>query len=126
MDLRVRRIAEQMKKEIAQILQDELKDPRVGFVTVTEVELSTDLRYAKVYVSIYGDEEAKKQSLEGLSKATGFIRREIGKRISLRHTPEIVFRFDESIERGDRIARLISQIKEEKGNEGTSGNSHGA
>ncbi|KKM11902.1 ribosome-binding factor A [Clostridiales bacterium PH28_bin88] len=107
---RVHRVGEQMKKEIAQILRDELKDPRVGFVTVTSVEVSGDLRHAKVFVSVLGDEDAKKQSLEGLQKATGFIRREVGQRIQLRYTPEIVFKFDASIEHGDKIARLLSQV----------------
>lgn len=115
MSIRVERVAEQMKKEIAQLLQDEIKDPRIGFVTVTDVELSNDMQHAKVYVSIYGDEEQKKQTLEALARATGFIRREIGRRIKLRLVPEIVFKYDESIERGDRIARLLSRIKAEEG-----------
>ncbi|MGI9952028.1 30S ribosome-binding factor RbfA [Moorellaceae bacterium AZ2] len=114
MSLRAERVAEQMKKEIAQILQDEIKDPRIGFVTVTAVELSNDLQHAKVYVSIYGDDQEKKQTLEALARATGFVRREIGRRIKLRLTPEIVFKFDESIEHGDRIARLLSRIKAEE------------
>ncbi|MCG0277263.1 MAG: 30S ribosome-binding factor RbfA [Thermanaeromonas sp.] len=114
MSIRVERVAEQMKKEIAQLLQDEIKDPRIGFVTVTDVELSNDMQHAKVYVSIYGDEEQKRQTLEALSRATGFIRREIGRRIKLRVVPEIVFKYDASIERADRIARLLSQIKAEE------------
>jgi len=114
MSIRVERVAEQMKKEIAQLLQDEIKDPRIGFVTVTDVELSNDMQHAKVYVSIYGDEEQKKQTLEALDRATGFIRREIGRRIKLRLVPEIVFKYDASIERADRIARLLSQIKAEE------------
>ncbi|MBE3581592.1 MAG: 30S ribosome-binding factor RbfA [Thermoanaerobacteraceae bacterium] len=114
MSLRAERVAEQMKKEIAQILRDKIKDPRVGFVTVTAVELSSDLQHAKVYVSIYGDEQEKKQTLEALARATGFVRREIGRRIKLRLTPEIVFKFDESIEHGDRIARLLYRIKAEE------------
>jgi len=115
MSIRVERVAEQMKKEIAELLQDEIKDPRIGFVTVTDVELSSDMQHAKVYVSVYGDEEQKKQTLEALDRATGFIRREIGRRIKLRLVPEIVFKYDESIERGDRIARLLSRIKAEEG-----------
>ncbi|SMB95564.1 ribosome-binding factor A [Thermanaeromonas toyohensis ToBE] len=115
MSIRVERVAEQMKKEIAELLQDEIKDPRIGFVTVTDVELSSDMQHAKVYVSVYGDEEQKKQTLEALARATGFIRREIGRRIKLRLVPEIVFKYDESIERGDRIARLLSRIKAEEG-----------
>ncbi|MEW6661204.1 MAG: 30S ribosome-binding factor RbfA [Bacillota bacterium] len=112
------RVAEEMKKEIADILQNEVKDPRVGFVTITSVELSTDLRNAKIFVSIFGDEEKQRQCLEALHKATGFVRREIGQRIKLRHTPELVFKFDSSIEHGDKIARLLSKVVEPmKGNE---------
>lgn len=113
MALRVERVAEQMKKEIAQILRDELKDPRlgVGLLTVTGVELSSDLHYAKVYVSIYGDEERKREAMEGLNRATSFVRREIGQRLSLRYTPDITFKFDASIEHGDHINRLLTQIK---------------
>lgn len=121
MALRVERVAEQMKKEIAQILQDELKDPRLGagLVTVTGVELSSDLRYAKVYVSIYGDAAQKKEALEGLARATSFVRREVGQRLRLRHTPEIAFKFDASIEHGDHINRLLTQIREKEQGHGS-------
>ncbi|MBC7325973.1 MAG: 30S ribosome-binding factor RbfA [Moorella sp. (in: Bacteria)] len=121
MALRVERVAEQMKKEIAQILQDELKDPRLGagLVTVTGVELSSDLRYAKVYVSIYGDAARKKEALEGLARATSFVRREVGRRLRLRHTPEIAFKFDASIEHGDHINRLLTQIREKEQGHGS-------
>ncbi|MBE3571643.1 MAG: 30S ribosome-binding factor RbfA [Moorella humiferrea] len=121
MALRVERVAEQMKKEIAQILRDELKDPRLeaGLVTVTGVELSSDLRYAKVYVSIYGDENQKKEVMEWLARATGYVRREIGQRLKLRYTPEIAFKFDNSIEHGDLINRLLMRVKaEEQGHDG--------
>jgi ribosome-binding factor A len=111
--MRAQRVAEQMKKVVAGIIEKELKDPRIGFVTVTSVELSNDLRYAKIYVSIYGDEKQKKDSLEGLRKATGFVRKEIGKRIKLRYTPEIEFKFDSSIEHGAKIAKLLSEVKED-------------
>ncbi|WP_406678422.1 30S ribosome-binding factor RbfA [Moorella sp. ACPs] len=119
--LRVERVAEQMKKEIAQILRDELKDPRLeaGLVTVTGVELSNDLHYAKVYVSIYGDEAQKSEVMEGLARATSFVRREIGRRLKLRYTPEITFKFDASIEHGDHINRLLARVKaEEQGHDG--------
>jgi ribosome-binding factor A len=112
---RAQRVAEQVKKEIADILRNEIKDPRLGFVSVTDVELSPDLRYAKVYVSVLGDEQAKKESLEVVTKATGFIRREIGQRLSLRFVPEITFKFDPSIERGARIAELLNEIRKEEG-----------
>lgn len=121
MALRNQRVAEQMKKEIAQILRGELKDPRLGagLVTVTGVELSNDLHYAKVYVSIYGDENQKSQAMEALSRAASFVRHEIGQRLSLRYTPEITFKFDASIEHGDYINRLLARINaEEQGHEG--------
>ncbi len=113
MALRVERVAEQMKKEMAGILRDELKDPRLGagLVTVTGVDLSSDLHYAKIYVSIYGDEVQKREAMEGLSRATSFVRREIGSRLSLRYTPEITFKFDPSIEHGDHINRLLTRLK---------------
>lgn len=113
---RVQRVAEQMKKEIADILKTEIKDPRLGFVSVTDVELSADLRHAKVYVSVLGDERVKRESLDVLDRATGFVRREIGQRLSLRFVPEIAFKFDPSIERGARVAELLHQVRKEEGN----------
>lgn len=110
---RAQRVAEQIKKEVAQILRDELKDPRIGFATITSVEISSDLRYVKIFVSVYGSEEEKKQTLEALNNASGFIRREIGQRIKLRYTPEIMFKFDESIEHGARIAEILNKIHAE-------------
>lgn len=110
---RVERIAEEIKKEVVQMIQEELKDPRIGFVTVTDVEVSSDLRHAKVYVSILGSEEEKKNTLAALQNAQGFVRSELGKRIPLRYTPEITFKFDPSIEHGARIMELLEQIKRE-------------
>src|SRR5690625_8049583 len=95
--LRTSRVAEQMKKEIGEIVNQKLKDPRIGFVTITDVDLTNDLQQAKVFVSIFGDEEEKNNSLIGLTKATGFIRTEIGKRIRLRKVPEIMFEYDEAL-----------------------------
>ncbi|MCR4418940.1 MAG: 30S ribosome-binding factor RbfA [Clostridia bacterium] len=120
---RVQRVAEQIKKEIASILKHEMKDPRLGFVSVTDVELSPDLHYAKVYVSVLGDDQAQRESLEVLNKATGFVRREIGERLSLRFVPELAFRFDPSIQRGARIAELLHQLRREQGE--TSGTDNG-
>src|SRR5690606_42037755 len=82
--LRTSRVAEQMKKELGEIVNHKLKDPRIGFVTITDVELTNDLLQATVYISVLGDEAEKNRTLEGLQKATGFIRSEIGKRIRLR------------------------------------------
>lgn len=102
-----------MKREIAQILREELKDPRIGFITITSVEVTRDLRYAKVFISVYGGEPVKKQSLEALNKASGFVRKEVGRRIQLRYTPEISFAFDNSIEHGAKISKLLTKIKKE-------------
>ncbi|TLS37372.1 30S ribosome-binding factor RbfA [Pseudalkalibacillus caeni] len=109
-NVRANRVGEQMKKELGDIISRKIKDPRVGFVTVTGVEVTNDLQQATVYITVLGDEEKKEDTLNGLAKATGFIRSEIGKRIRLRKTPEIVFEFDESIEYGNRIERLISDL----------------
>ncbi len=112
---RANRVAEAIKKEVAQMLRDELKDPRIGFVTVTSVEVSPDLRHAKVFFSIYGSVEEKQQTLKALNSAQGFVRSELGKRLRLRYAPEIVFRFDESIEHGARIMELLEEVQGSKG-----------
>lgn len=111
---RAQRVGEEIKREVSDILRG-MKDPRVGFATVTGVTLSNDLRHAKVYVSVYGSEEQKRESLEGLQAATGFVRTEIGRRIRLRHTPEILFQLDSSIEHGQRINQLLNEIRAESG-----------
>ncbi|MCD5401208.1 30S ribosome-binding factor RbfA [candidate division NPL-UPA2 bacterium] len=107
---RVEKVAEAIKEEVSLIIQEEVKDPRIGFLTVTAVELSSDLRYAKIFISVYGSQEEKVKALKGLQSATRFIRREIGRRIKLRYTPEIVFKWDESIEKGAHIDSLLRQI----------------
>lgn len=112
--MRANRVAEQMKKELSDIISRRLKDPRVGFVTVTDVEVTGDLQQAKVYITVLGDEDTKAATLEALEKATGFIRSEIGSRIRLRKTPELFFEFDQSIEYGNRIEKLISELKKEE------------
>lgn len=111
-DLRANRVAEQMKKELSDILTRKIKDPRVGFVTITDVEVTGDLQQAKVFVSILGDEHEKHDSLLGLAKAKGFIRSEIGKRIRLRKTPELTFEFDEAQEYGNKIETILRDLKE--------------
>ncbi len=109
--MRVNRVAEQMKKEVSDIIAHKIKDPRVGFVTVTDVEVTGDLQQATVFISVLGDEEQKEASLVGLEKAKGFIRSEVGKRIRLRKTPELFFAFDESIQYGNRIDELLMKLK---------------
>ncbi|NGP44087.1 30S ribosome-binding factor RbfA [Bacillaceae bacterium SIJ1] len=111
-NLRANRVAEQMKKELGDILSRKIKDPRVGFVTVTDVEVSGDLQLSTVYISVLGDDEKKQDTLQGLLKAKGFIRSEIGQRIRLRKTPELTFEFDESIEYGNRIEHLLADLND--------------
>lgn len=111
-NVRANRVGEQMKKELGDIISRKIKDPRVGFVTVTAVEVTNDLQQATVFITVLGDEEKKDATLNGLAKATGFIRSEIGKRIRLRKTPEIYFEFDESIDYGNKIERLLADLNQ--------------
>ncbi|MEH6990656.1 30S ribosome-binding factor RbfA [Cytobacillus firmus] len=113
MSLRANRVGEQMKKELGEIISRKIKDPRVGFVTVTDVQVTGDLQQATVFISVLGDAEQRENTLRGLAKAKGFIRSEIGQRIRLRKTPEILFEFDESIDYGNRIESLLHQIQDE-------------
>lgn len=115
--IRTGRVGEQIKKELSLLIQSEMKDPRIGFVTVTGVDVTNDLSQAEVYLSVMGDEEQKSNSLKGIEKATGFLRSELGKRIRLRHTPELIFKTDESIAYGSRIEELLGEIKKEETNE---------
>ena len=109
--LRIEKLQELIKQEMSKMLLTDLKDPRIGFVTVTDVEMTGDLREAKIYVSVMGDSEKVKSSLEGLQSALGFIRREIGQRIRLRFTPEISFALDTSLDYGDHIQKLLLQVE---------------
>lgn len=107
---RAERVSDQMKQEIADILMRKIKDPRIGFVTVTEVEVADDLRNAKVFVSVYGSEKAA--TLKGLESASPFIRSELGKRMRMKFIPELLFRYDDSVERGAHINELLHEIQE--------------
>ncbi len=109
--LRIEKLQELIKQEMSKMLLKELKDPRIGFVTVTDVEMTGDLREAKIYVSVMGGAEQVKSSLEGLNSALGFIRREIGQRIRLRFTPEISFALDTSLDYGEHIQKLLLQVE---------------
>src|SRR5205814_1309676 len=101
----------QLVHEISEIIQRDLRDPRLGFVTVTGAEISRDLRYAKVYVSVLGDEEARKQSLKALNNAVGLMRGEFTRRAHLRIAPELEFHLDSGIERGQRIFELLHSVE---------------
>jgi ribosome-binding factor A len=108
------RLGEMMQQEVSDILRRQVKDPRIGeFCTVMRVDLSEDLRHAKVSVSIMGDESQQKSTLAGLKNATGFIRREVGHRIGLRYTPELVFVLDKSIDYNFEIDKLIKEFHEQ-------------
>ena len=108
---RANRLAETLKEEISQMIREDLKDPRLGFITVTDVEVADDLGHAKVFVSVLGDAQQSKDSLDTLNRAAGFVRSEIGKRIRLRHVPEIVFKYDTSLEKGAHIAKLLREVE---------------
>jgi ribosome-binding factor A len=113
---RVSKVAAQIQREVSQMLLSEIKDDRVGagMVSVTDVDVSGDLQHAKIYVSIYGTDEAKAETMEGLAASTGFVRHELGQRMRLRRTPEIIFKEDPSLERGDQILSLINKISAER------------
>lgn len=109
---RVQRVAEAIKEEVSVLLRKELKDPRVGFASVVKVDVSRDMRHARVHVSVMGDEARQKESLKGLVSALGFIRSAVAKRLQLRFAPELEFRLDDSIEHGVRIAKLLNDVRE--------------
>ncbi|MGB0495504.1 MAG: 30S ribosome-binding factor RbfA [Kangiellaceae bacterium] len=121
---RTDRVAEQLQRELAQIIQQEIKDPRLGMVTVCKVHLSRDLHYATVYVTFLGIEETKKATAKGveiLNEASSYIRSSIGKRMRMRAIPHVKFLFDESISRGRDLSSLINKAREK--DESTSQNS---
>ncbi len=116
MSFRPERLAEAIKKEVSDLLREGLKDPRIGgFVTVTSVEVSKDLRYTSIYVSVLGEPADQKATIEALHNAQGFIRGELGKRIRLRYTPEITFKLDHSISHGTRLIALMAEVREKDG-----------
>jgi ribosome-binding factor A len=121
MGRRAERLAEGMREEIAQLVGSELKDPRLGFVTVTRVELSADLGHVRVHVGVLGDEAAREKSLVALRSAAGFVRREIGRRMRLRLVPEIDFRYDKGLDAADRVAQLLQEEKLPAPDEGEGG-----
>ena len=104
---RLRRVADQIQRELSGLLRSELKDPRVGMITLTGVEVSPDLAHAKVFFTMLGDADALARTQEGLSRAAGFLRSELGHRLKLRVTPEVRFVHDASVERGARLSKLI-------------------
>ncbi len=110
---RVEKVQELMKQEVSEIVLRELKDPRIGFVTVTEVKCTADLREAKIYVSVMGSDDQVKNTLAGLKSSMGFIRREIGRRVRLRFTPEISLALDKSLDYSAHIQELLLKVEME-------------
>ncbi len=111
---RIARISEEIKKTVSELLLTDLKDPRISSMTsVTDVDVTNDLSYAKIFISVLGDEKAKEETLEGLNSAKGFVRKEISKNTKLRHTPRPIFLLDESIERGIELTQLIEKVNKD-------------
>lgn len=120
---RLEKLSEEIKREISHILRNEIKDPRISsMVSVTAVEVSRDLSHAKIYISLLGSEREKEKTLEGLQRARGFIRKELGRRVRMRIVPEITFTIDKSIEYGAYISELLEKVKEKEGTEQKDGN----
>ncbi len=114
MNLRKDKVAQRIKEEISTILHDEIKDPRIGFTTITGVKLTDDLRFARVFYSVLGEEAKKKDAREGLESACKYIKRLLADRLDLRYMPEVVFQFDETIEYGMKIDKIFQKIEDEK------------
>lgn len=110
--VRVEKVQEMIKQEVSNVILNDIKDPRVKLVTVTDVEVTNDLRHAKIYVSLYGSDEEKLHSFEGLQKALGFIRTEIAKRIRLRFAPELTLHMDKSLEYSEHIQKILKKIQD--------------
>jgi ribosome-binding factor A len=111
---RSKRISEEIRKIVAEVIRNDIKDPRVSKMsTVTGVETTRDLRYATIYVSVFDNDEMKEKTIEGLNRAKGFIRRAIGDQLDVRYTPEPIFKLDESIENAIHLSKLIREVQPE-------------
>lgn len=108
------RVADLIKAELADILLKEVRDPRIGSVTITGVDVTDDLRFAKVFFVRMGEDAGSRELQESLQKASGFLKRELGKRLQLRYVPALTFLYDRSFEYGDRIEKLLHQVKQEE------------
>lgn len=109
------RINEEIKKDVSNTIQNKIKDPRLtAMVSVTDVDVTRDLSYAKVFVSIFGTDEQKKEALKILKSSAGFIRKEIGRNVKLRHVPEVIIELDETLDKASHLEEIFHQIKENK------------
>jgi ribosome-binding factor A len=102
-------VAEEIREETARIVGSQLKDPRIGFVTITRVSVTPDLRFARVHVGVLGDEQQRERSMNGLKQATGYVRRELGRRLRMRYTPQLQFEYDRGLDASDRVAELLRE-----------------
>ena len=109
---RMRRVDEAMREVLSGVITSEIKDPRVGFVTVTAVETSADLRHARVFVSVLGDDTVRKRSLAGLESARGYMQKRVASELRMKNTPTLHFQYDDSIDRSIRISELVEQQEE--------------
>jgi ribosome-binding factor A len=110
---RENQLAEVIGQELSDLMRTRMKDPRLGFTSITHVKVSPDLRYAKVYVSVMGEPEEQRETIKALEHANGFLRHELAQRLTVRHTPEIEFRLDDSIARGAHVLDLINRVNAE-------------
>ncbi|MBU1852546.1 MAG: 30S ribosome-binding factor RbfA [Candidatus Omnitrophica bacterium] len=117
MGIRSEKVQGQLKREISKILQEDLKDPRIGFVTITRIDLTGDLRHAKIYFSVLGDQANQESSVEGIQSAQGFIRKLVGDRLKLRYVPELSFIQDKSIEYSIDLEKTFDRLKNERKND---------
>ncbi|MEB3304986.1 MAG: 30S ribosome-binding factor RbfA [Cyanobacteriota bacterium] len=113
---RVERVASLIRREISELLTTSIRDARVhqGLVSVTSVEVAGDLQHCKVFVSVYGSEEERRQAMEGLKAATPYVKGELGRRLQLRRTPEVVFQVDRSLERGSAVLGLLNKLEQDR------------
>ena len=111
---RASRVGDQIQAELASLLTREVHDPGIGFLTITSVKVSADLQQARVYYTTIGDDKAKRESARALDRATPFLRRHVGQRLRLKRVPELTFFYDESIEQGDRVERILQELKTER------------
>lgn len=111
---RPERVADQIRKELSELVARQVHDPGIGFLTITHVKMTPDLQHARVYYTVIGDDKARKDAQRALGRASGFLRRQIASRVRLRTVPELTFFYDESIERQDRIERIMLDLQAER------------
>ena len=117
MSTRTEKLRQLLKEEVSDILRREIKDPRLGFFTIIDAEITSDLQHAKIFVSILGTEEERKQSMDVLKHAQHFVRQEFGKRVRMKTLPDIQFKLDETVDKGVRILELLEEIKRDEPDE---------